>query len=111
MNPTDLSQPTAERTLSEAADTVLNPKQKEKLHESLITEQIEQSKYLRAHSEITEIIQIAIFRLLKDQPEDAVLYLSDLFANNDLELIVEKSRAELEERHRNARRRPSSPPP
>ncbi|CCW60483.1 unnamed protein product [Phytomonas sp. EM1] len=107
----DLTESPVERSLNEAADAVLKPEAKQKLRESLITEQIEQSKYLRAHSEIGEVVQIAISRLLKDQPQDTVSYLSDFFSNNDLDLLVEKARAEVEERNRNAKRRPPSPPP
>eukprot|EP00796_Vickermania_ingenoplastis_P006365 gene6365-4590_t len=72
-------------TVNEAADALFTQEEKAKLRANLIEEQIQHAKYLRAHPEIDRLLQIAIGKLVRDQPEDAVAYLTQLFAENDLE--------------------------
>lgn len=74
-------------SIDEAASALFNKDEKERLRKNLIEEQIKQAKYIRAHPEINHLMQIAIGKLVKDQPEDPVGYLTSFFADQDLEAL------------------------
>lgn len=74
-------------SIDEAASALFNDKEKERLRKNLIEEQIKQAKYMREHPEINHLMQIAIGKLVKDQPEDPVGYLTSFFADQDLEAL------------------------
>lgn len=83
-------------SVNEAVNALFNNEEKQKLRTNLIEEQIKQAKYLREHPEINHLLQIAIGKLVKDQPEDPVVYLTSFFADQDLEEL-EASHREHEE--------------
>lgn len=93
-------------TVNEAADALFTPEEKDRLRSNLIEEQIRQAKYLREHPEVDHLLQIAIGKLVKDQPEDAVGYLTNFFSENDLEALEaqhyqeeQRLQAIVQERH------------
>lgn len=86
-------------TVNEAANALFTSEEKAKLRSNLIEEQIRQAKYLREHPEIDHLLQIAIGKLVKDQPEDPVQYLTSFFSDNDLEALEAEHTAEEQRMH------------
>lgn len=89
-----------EPTLAEAAAFLFTGEEKAKVQVIITEARSDQGKYLRQHTEVDEIISIALARLLRARPDDAEGFLTDFFANTDLEAAVREEREAMAERKR-----------
>lgn len=87
-------------TIGEAADFLLSPEERAKVQQNITEARLAQVKYLRDHPEIDELFAIALARMLRAQPADAETFLTDFFADNDLEAVVAEERRVTAEKKR-----------
>lgn len=73
----------AEPTLKEAAAAVFSEEERTALKSNLRSEQIAQAKYLRSHPEVHAAVQEGLARVLQEQPQDPVAYLTAYFTSEE----------------------------